>query len=104
MVIPLTPTDNATPSAWVFSSMTTSLSLRMYNTPMPLWLFFPVCPGYVVVMKTIGIIPYYPHKNRSHSAKPSIPIFHYSNTPWHLILAEPLFSDLAQRTRFSMLE
>jgi hypothetical protein len=23
------------------------------------------------------------YKNRSHTAKPSIPTFHYSNTPWH---------------------
>ena len=31
-----------------------------------------------------------PHvKNRSHSAKPSIPTFHYSNTPRHSITAIP---------------
>jgi hypothetical protein len=41
---------------------------------------------------------------RSYSAKPIIPIFQYSITPWHSITAEPVISDLAQRTRSSMLE
>jgi hypothetical protein len=30
---------------------------------------------------------------KSHSSRPIIPIFHYSNTPWHLITAEPPVSD-----------
>ena len=33
-----------------------------------------------------------------------MPIFHYSTTPWHSIAAKPVISDLAQRTRFSVLE
>jgi len=33
-------------------------------------------------------------KNRSHSAKPSIPTFHYSSIPWHPIIAKPVISDL----------
>ncbi|MBT8364223.1 MAG: hypothetical protein KJP23_05910, partial [Deltaproteobacteria bacterium] len=32
-------------------------------------------------------------KIRSHSAKPNIPTFQYSNTPWHPITAEPVISD-----------
>jgi len=44
------------------------------------------------------------YKNRSHSAKPIIPTFQYSNTPWHLFTAKPINRDLAQRTRFSMSE
>ena len=35
-------------------------------------------------------------KIRSHSAKPSIPTFQYSSTPWHSTVAEPVISDLAQ--------
>jgi hypothetical protein len=48
-----------------------------------------------------------PYKNRSHSAKPSIPTFQYSIIPVALaaeFTAEPIISDLAQRTRFFMLE
>jgi hypothetical protein len=30
---------------------------------------------------------------KSHSAKPIIPTFHYSNTPWHLMTAEPTVCD-----------
>jgi hypothetical protein len=42
--------------------------------------------------------------NRPHSAKPSIPVFQHSNIPGHSIMAKPVISDLAQRTRFSMIE
>ena len=48
--------------------------------------------------------PCHPYKNRSHSAKPIIPTFQYSIIPWQMFTAQPIFSDLAQRTRFSMLE
>ncbi len=34
----------------------------------------------------------------------SIPTFHYSSTPWHAITAIVGGTDLAQRTRFSLLE
>jgi hypothetical protein len=44
------------------------------------------------------------YKNRSHSAKPSIPTFQCSIIPRHMITAQPNFSDLAQRTRALMLE
>ena len=43
-------------------------------------------------------------KKRSHSTIPTIPTFQLSNTLKYLIMAEPIISDLAQRTRFSMLE
>jgi len=33
-------------------------------------------------------------KNRFHSAKPSIPSFHYSNIPCYSITAKPAISDL----------
>ncbi len=32
------------------------------------------------------------------------PIFHYSSIPGYMSPAKPIISDLAQRTRFSMLE
>ena len=35
---------------------------------------------------------------------PPNPILQYSITPDHSLAAEPIYSDLAQRTRFSMLE
>jgi hypothetical protein len=35
-------------------------------------------------------------KNRSHSTKPIIPTFQYSNTPGHLFAAKPIICDLAQ--------
>ena len=35
---------------------------------------------------------------------PTNPVFHYSITPGYSITAEPLNSDLALRTRFSLLE
>ena len=47
---------------------------------------------------------------RSPSARPNIdktvniPSFQFSNMPRHFIMAEPIVSDLTQRTRFSMLE
>jgi hypothetical protein len=47
--------------------------------------------------------PCHPCKNRFHSANPSIPTFQYSIIPWYRFTAQPIFSDLAQRTRFSML-
>jgi len=34
----------------------------------------------------------------------SIPTFHYSNTPPHSFTPQPIICDLAQTTRFSMLE
>jgi hypothetical protein len=34
------------------------------------------------------------YKNRSNSAKPSIPTFQYSIIPWHMIKAKPIFSGL----------
>jgi hypothetical protein len=48
--------------------------------------------------------PCHLYKIRSHSAKPSIPTFQYSIIPGHRFTAQPIFSDLAQRTRFSMIE
>jgi len=36
-----------------------------------------------------------PYKNRSHTIKPNIPTFHYSNTPWHSLTTLPSFSELA---------
>jgi hypothetical protein len=47
---------------------------------------------------------YHSYKNRSNSINPGTPTLHYSNTPWHTFTAKPNFSDLALRTRFSMLE
>jgi hypothetical protein len=44
------------------------------------------------------------YKNGSRTANPSILTFHYSSTPWHLIMAGPIISYLAQRIRFSILE
>ena len=38
---------------------------------------------------------------RSPSARPNIPSFQFSNTPRHFIMAEPIISDLGQRTSFS---
>ena len=38
----------------------------------------------------------YPHKIRSHSAKPIIPTLQYSIIPLCRITAQPIFSDLAQ--------
>ena len=46
----------------------------------------------------------HPYKNRSHSAKPIIPTLHYSIIPLCRVTAQPIFSDLALRTRFSVLE
>jgi hypothetical protein len=40
--------------------------------------------------------PCHPDKNRSHSAKPSIPPFQYSIIPRHMYTAEPISFDLAQ--------
>jgi hypothetical protein len=51
------------------------------NVDIGLILFFGLCQSY---------------KNRSISTKPIIPILHYSNTPWHSSMAEPIISDLAQ--------
>jgi len=48
--------------------------------------------------------PCHPYKIRSYSAKPIIPTFQYSIIPLRFFTAQPIFSDLAQRTRFSMLE
>ena len=48
--------------------------------------------------------PCHLYKIRSHSAKPSVPAFQYSIIPEHMFTAQPIASDLAQRTRFSMLE
>jgi hypothetical protein len=58
--------------------------------------------------------PCHPYKNRSHSAKRESSVFQpskggsstfqYSIIPWHMFTAQPIFSDLAQRTRFTMLE
>jgi hypothetical protein len=48
--------------------------------------------------------PCHPYKIRSNSAIPSIPTFQYSITPPHRFTAKPISSELAQRTRFSMLE
>jgi hypothetical protein len=35
-------------------------------------------------------------KGRPHCAKPNIPKFHYSSTPWHLIIAMKMISVLAR--------
>jgi hypothetical protein len=47
-----------------------------------------------------GLILFYDpcrlYKNRSHSAKPIIPTFQYSNTPWHLFEAKPIICDPVQ--------
>jgi hypothetical protein len=47
---------------------------------------------------------YHSYKNRSNSTKPNTPTLHFSNTPWHSFTAKPIFSDLAQKTRFLMLD
>jgi hypothetical protein len=39
----------------------------------------------------------------THFFRPIIPTFHHSNTPRDFLPAKPLNSDLALRTRFSML-
>ena len=59
----------------------------------------------------LNSVPCHPHKNRSHSAKPNIPILQYSIIPLCWITAQPIFSDprrrdqrLAQRTRFSLIK
>jgi hypothetical protein len=44
------------------------------------------------------------YKNRSHSAKPIIPTLQYSIIPLCKITAQPIYSDLALKTRPSMLE
>ncbi len=44
------------------------------------------------------------YKNRSHSAKPTIPALQYSIIPLCWVTAQPIFSDLALGTRFSVLE
>jgi len=38
------------------------------------------------------------------SIEPNIPIFHYSSIPDHLFMAKPNGFDLAQRTRFLVLD
>ena len=48
--------------------------------------------------------PCYHHKIRSHSAKPNIPTIHYSIIPRHIFTAQPVVSNLALRTRFSVLK
>jgi len=48
--------------------------------------------------------PCHPYKNRSHSAKYSIPTFQYSIIPLRMFTAQPIFSDLDQWPKFSMLE
>ena len=48
--------------------------------------------------------PWHHHKIRSHSAKPIIPTLQYSTIPLGKVTAKPIFSDLAQRTRFSISE
>jgi len=47
--------------------------------------------------------PCHPCNNRFKSANPFNPTFKSSIIPWHLLTAQPFFSDLAPRTRFSML-
>jgi hypothetical protein len=42
----------------------------------------------------------YLDKNRSHSAKPSIQTFHYSNSPWCLVKAKPMISGLPKGPGF----
>ena len=46
--------------------------------------------------------PYYHDKIRSRSAKPNILTIQYSIIPRHIFTAEPVVSDLALRTRFSV--
>jgi hypothetical protein len=48
--------------------------------------------------------PCCPHKIRSCSAKNIIPTLQYSIIPLCRVTAQPIFSDLTQRTRFSLLE
>jgi hypothetical protein len=46
---------------------------------------------------------YHPYKNRSQSSKPITPTFQYSIIPLSRVTVLPIFSDLAQRTRSSVL-
>jgi len=62
---------------------------------------------YWVLKSDDGLIlipdPCHPYKNRSQTAKPIIPALQYSIIPLRKVTAQPILSDLAQRTRFSML-
>ncbi|CAB1084886.1 hypothetical protein D1AOALGA4SA_12392 [Olavius algarvensis Delta 1 endosymbiont] len=47
---------------------------------------------------------YHLYKNRSHSAKPSLPTFHYSIIPCPKFMIQPILSDQNQRTKYLILE
>jgi len=48
--------------------------------------------------------PCHRYKNRSHSAKPNIPKLQYSIIPLRRVTVQPIFSNLAQRIRISVID